>query len=88
MKLSMSDDSLTTDDIKAVMQHENDIAKNNKATVSEFVICTNDLPDGYEYHVSADDLEFYAGKFLVIQGDSECTYIPVGRVTAIRVEYD
>ena len=85
MKLNMSDDSLTTDDIKSVMQHENDMAKNNKATIAEFVIVAD---DGAEYASNAIDVEFYAGKFVVVQGDSECTYIPVGRVKAIRVEYD
>lgn len=85
MKLSMSDDSLTTDDIKAVMQHENDMAKNDKATIGEFVIIAD---DGAEYAAGAGDFGFYAGKFVVVQGDSECTYIPVGRVKVIRVEYD
>lgn len=85
MKLSMSDDSLTTDDIKAVMQHENDVAKNNNATISEFVIIVD---GGDVYGAGVGDFGFYAGKFVVVQGDSECTYIPVGRVKAIRVEYD
>ena len=86
MKLQLDNDSLTTEDIKAVLQRERDRARNDNVEIEKVQLHIDDhgltVIDLYD-----SDVEFYAGKFVIVKGDPWWMYLPVSRIKFIRFFY-
>ena len=85
MNIQISDGRMSTEDVKAVIQRERDRARNEGAEVRGITLL---LDDGSSEDILYDgDVDFYAGKFVIVKNDEAWTYVHVSRVRAIRFYY-
>lgn len=84
MNIRIDDAGMTTEDVKSVIQRERDRAHNEGTAVSSVKLL---LDDGSSEDALANDLDFYAGKFVIVKSDEDWTYVHVSRIRAIRFFY-